>query len=389
MTRKRSRKHRMTTETCSEILEKAYRSAEGHLKKAFVVDAELGGCVAYVALCSSNRAGARFLLAATLAKIDKPTIDIRKPFIQAYAEGEKANSYGGRNYDEQYVFEFITRHKLPCSSTTAFLTPAFRTKNIVLDLSQRLRGRPPELYQSILKILDAIESRKASANDVLRELVRLLIIERDDRKARLETLQQGLREQSDDLALSSEDTVRLIEQHLALKNSARLPVLVVAAAYTAASQRLGEKVLRLNAHTAADSQTGALGDVEITLLSDDKVVTTYEMKDKPVTVADIDIAIHKIANGVDVQNYIFITTAPIDAAVREYAGQQYRELGGVEIAVLDCIGFLRHFLHLFHRLRTDFLDAYQELVLAQPESGVNQALKEAFLALRKAAQAPE
>ena len=58
-------------------------------------------------------------------------------------------------------------------------------------------------------------------------------------------------------------------------------------------------------------------------------------------------------------------------------------------AILDCIGFLRHFLHLFHRLRTDFLDAYQELVLAQPESGVNQALKEAFLALRKAAQAAD
>ena len=61
----------------------------------------------------------------------------------------------------------------------------------------------------------------------------------------------------------------------------------------------------------------------------------------------------------------------------------------MEIALLDCVGFLRHFLHLFHRLRTAFLDAYQELVLSQPESGVNQALKEAFLALRKAAQAAE
>jgi hypothetical protein len=57
--------------------------------------------------------------------------------------------------------------------------------------------------------------------------------------------------------------------------------------------------------------------------------------------------------------------------------------------VLDCIAFLRHFLPLFHRLRTNFLDEYQELVLSQPESGVNQALKEAFLALRRAAQATE
>lgn len=379
----------MTKDSSSEILEKAYRSAEARLQKSFLTDPELVARIALVALCPGNRAGARFLLAATLAKIDKPTIDIRKPFIQAYPNEEKADAYGGRNYDEQYVFDFITRHKLPCGSTTAFLTPAFRTKNIVLDLSQRLRGRPAELYQSILEILNAIQSGKASATAVLNELVRSLIIERDERQARLESLKKGLREEAGDLALSSEDTVRLIEQHLALKHSSRLPVLVVAAAYRAASDKLGEKVLHLNAHTAADKQTGALGDVEITLLGDDKVVTTYEMKDKPVALGDIDIAIQKIADGAEIQNYIFVTTAPVDPAVREYANQQYRELGGVEVAVLDCVSFLRHFLHLFHRLRTNFLNEYQELLLSQPESGVNQALKEAFLALRRAAQAAE
>jgi hypothetical protein len=379
----------MAKDSCSEILEKAYRTAEAHLQKTFIADAELAARIAFVALCPGNRAGARFLLAATLAKVHKNAIDIRKPFIQAYPNEEKTDAYGGRNYDEQYIFDFITHHKLPCSATTAFLTPAFRTKNIVLDLNQKLRGRPAELYPSILEILDAIQSRRVSATAVLNEVVRLLIIERDERQARLESLKKGLREEAGDLALSSEDTVRLIEQHLALKHSSRLPVLVVAAAYRAASDKLGVKVLRLHAHTAADKQTGALGDVEITLLGDDKVVTTYEMKDKPVTVGDIDIAIQKIADGAEIQNYIFVTTAPIEPAVREYANQQYRELGGVEIAVLDCVGFLRHFLHLFHRLRTSFLDEYQELVLSQPESGVNQALKEAFLALRRAAQAAE
>ena len=334
-------------------------------------------------------ARARFLLAATLAKIDNTAVDIRKPFIQAYPSEEKADAYGGRYYNEQYVFHFITKWKLPCSATTAFLTPAFRTKNIVLDIRQSLRGRPAELYQAILEVLDAIQSAKVSASAVLNELVRLLIIERDKRHADLQTLKKRLQDEAGDLPLSSEETVRLVEQHLALKHSSRLPVLVVAAAYRAASERLGEKVLRLRAHTAADRQTGALGDVEITLLGDDKVVTTYEMKDKPVATGDIDLAIQKIVNGADIHNYIFVTTAPIDPPVREYAAGQYRELGGVEIAVLDCIGFVRHFLHLFHRLRIDFLDAYQELVLAEPESAVNHALKEAFLALRRAAQAVE
>lgn len=59
---------------------------------------------------------------------------------------------------------------------------------------------------------------------------------------------------------------------------------------------------------------------------------------------------------------------------------------GTEVVVLDCIGFLRHFLHFFHRRRIQFLDNYQKLVLKEPTSSVSQALKEAFLALRVAAQ---
>jgi urate oxidase len=87
-----------------------------------------------------------------------------------------------------------------------------------------------------------------------------------------------------------------------------------------------------------------------------------------------------------VDNYIFITTDTIDEDVQEYARDLYRETGGIEFAILDCIGFVRHFLHLFHRLRTDFLEAYQQLVLDEPESAVSQPLKEVFLNLRRAAE---
>lgn len=190
--------------------------------------------------------------------------------------------------------------------------------------------------------------------------------------------------------LSSEAIVKLIEQHLDCRNASRLPVLIVAAAYQAASEHLGERVLPLSAHTAADRQTGAMGDLEVVLVSEDEVVTCYEMKDKRVTVGDIDRALHKIAgSGKRVDNYIFITTDVIDDEVRAYAFGIYERTGGIEIALLDCIGFLRHFLHLFHRLRMQFIEEYQRLVLAESESAVSHPLKEAFLALRQAAESSE
>src|ERR1039458_8268206 len=55
---------------------------------------------------------------------------------------------------------------------------------------------------------------------------------------------------------------------------------------------------------------------------------------------DIDRALQKISgSGRHVQNYIFITTEPVTADIREYARSTYDETGGIEIDILDCLGF--------------------------------------------------
>ena len=114
------------------------------------------------------------------------------------------------------------------------------------------------------------------------------------------------------------------------------------------------------------------------------------MKMKRVTVADIDAAVTKIARyPARINNYIFITTETIEYPVAEYTAKFYEETGGTEIAILDCLDFTEHFLHLFHRIRTDFLNAYQEMVMEEPDSAVSQILKEAFLVLRQAAESGE
>ncbi|KAM3091834.1 hypothetical protein ACKFKG_24165 [Phormidesmis sp. 146-35] len=187
--------------------------------------------------------------------------------------------------------------------------------------------------------------------------------------------------------MSSEDIVNLIEKHMSLKGTSRFSVLVVAAAYQAAEELVGEKVLALQAHNAADLQTGALGDLEITLLEDNAVTTSYEMKSKRVTREDLDRALSKLTvSERRINNYIFITTEAINEEVQHYARSLYHETGGVEFVVLDCISFIRHFLHLFHRLRSSFLESYQSLVLAEPQSAVSQPVKEAFLAMRQPAE---
>ena len=325
-------------------------------------------------------------MACMLAKLDRPGVDPRKPHTEIGGRG----SFSGRTYDEQYLTHFINANHLPCNPTTGFLTPAFRNIDKPLRTTVAIVGRPAQVYRDAIQILEDVAQGRVSAEDVLTDTIRLLAVVREERNARMATLLAGLQHNHNAIPLASEAIVKLVEQHLACRHSSRLPVLVVAAAYRAAADRLGERARPLQAHTAADEQTGALGDVETCLMNDDRVVTIYEMKSKRVTIDDIDRALQKIAERKPrVEHYVFITTDVIDDTVKVYAAAMYEKTAGTEIVTLNCIGFVRHFLHLFHRLRIEFLDAYQSLLLAEPDSAVSQPLKEAFLSLRQAAESAE
>lgn len=365
----------------TDVLTLAIERAEANLTKPIISDQEVSQRIEVVARSARNRACIRFLLACTLAKSVNPAIDIRKP----YTEIGTSDTYSGRMFDESFIGPFVRQQQLDCNSTTAFLTPAFRNITTVLTPGLPMAGNPPQVYAAALQLLTDVQTGKVSAEDVLAEAFRWLLLMKDERLLRLDQALESLKFSEATVPLSSEDIVKLIEQHLTAPYSSRLPVLVIAAAYKAAEQNLGERILPLQAHNAADLQTKSLGDVQIALTDDDNAVTVYEMKAKRVEIEDINIAIEKVKK-IDyrIDNYIFITTDEISIQVKSYAASLYRHTGGIEFVVLACLEFIRHFLHLFHRIRIKFLDAYQELVLAEPDSAVRQELKIAFLALRRA-----
>lgn len=366
----------------ADILVVIFAKAQRHLSKTFIKDKEILHRTEFVSRNIQNRAGIRLLMSCLLAKVVNPKIDIRKP----YTEIGSKDSFSGRTYDEAYIGSFIAKHHLPCNPTTAFLTPALRNRNITLTPKVNLVGRPPEIYQYALDLLDYVYKQAVQPDLLLAEIMRQLIILRDENQRRMKSLLKNL-SKTGSVALSGEDIVNLIKQHLNCKGTSRLPVLIVAAAYRTIGTCIREKVLPLQSHNSADKQTGALGDLQITLRDENNIVTSYEMKMKKVTIEDIDIALQKMGTvKYRIDNYIFITTDLIDDAVSEYAKSLYEQTGGVEIVILDCISFLRHFIHLFHRLRLQYLEKYQGLVMAEPDSAVSQPLKEAFLALRQTAE---
>jgi DNA adenine methylase len=373
----------MSNKTPSDILENIYQKALANLSKSAVKSASVREKVEFICRCNANKAPIRFLMSCLLAKTHDPKVDIRKP----YREINGDDTYSGRFYDEKFVELLVHKYKLPCNPTTAYLTPAFRNLDRLLTTDLVLVGRPREVYVFALEILEEVHDRKEKPENVLQEIIRLLLIIKAEDEQRMQQLIADLKQADDTLPLSTEEIITLLSQHLNCKGSSRLPVLIVASAYQTVKDQIGEVNKLLEAHNAADKQTGSIGDVEITLTNDDRIVTCYEMKDKRVTKTDIDVALQKLSKTKSkIDNYIFITTDIIETEVTEYAKSLY-ENTGVEFAVLDCIGFIRHYLHFFHRQRNKFLNIYQAMVLAEPTSSVSQPLKEAFLALRRSAEA--
>ena len=336
-----------------KLLEKAYKRVCKTPSRLFASNEEIRSKILSVCKCERNKAPIRYLLSALLAKSFDAKIDTRQPYPKL---GEK--SFPGRTIDESHVQSFVHRYQLPCNDTTAFL---------------------------MMDILDYVEKHPQTAYSILCQMLAALVQIKQETKTRMSQLVESLSADKEHV-LSSEEITMLLRQHLDCKGSSRLPVLMVAAAYQAVQHLTKEKNRSLLAHNAADSQTGATGDIEITLQGDNNTLTCYEMKKKKVATDDIYVCASKISKlQQKPDNYIFITTDRIDEEVKELAASFYGKLG-VEIAVLDCLGFINHFLHFFHRYRISFLDHYQQLVLDEPASAVSQPLKEAFLSLRRVAE---
>lgn len=324
----------------------------------------------------------RLLLSCLLAKIHKPSVDIRKPYVEIGSD----DAYSGRTYDEQYISTFISEHKLPCNPTTAFLTPALRTLNRPLTLEIQLQGKPKALYQKALWVLDRVQSGRLPAKEVLAELIRQLILLRSERKNEIKNIVKEIEKQTKDF-ISAEQIVHIIQKHLKCPRSSRLPVLIVTAAYNTISTIVGKTPKPLRAHTAADKPSGTLGDVEV--LREESIVVVYEMKTRKIKRTDIDTAISKIKESKmlgKIEQYVFITTKEIESEIADTLAQLYQQTG-TEFMILDCISFLRHFLHIFYEYRMAFLDEYQNLLLNEPDSAVSHELKQAFLRLRAEASA--
>ncbi len=214
--------------TPKEILDLAFNTVSEDINLGHIADSTQQQQIEYICRCLSNRGVVRALMACLLAKLHLPAVDIRKPYTAIGGE----DCYAGRPIDELYVSQFIAKHELPCNRTTGFLSPALRNHDETLFRHPSPVGRPRDLYDNFVALLNDIYEEKVSPWTILCEVVRQLIIYRDERNQRLSSLLNNL-ENSDPSVLSVRAIVNIIQTHTEQPYASRLPVLAILAIYKA------------------------------------------------------------------------------------------------------------------------------------------------------------
>jgi DNA (cytosine-5)-methyltransferase 1 len=214
-----------------------------------------------------------------------PELDVRKYKVEMGAQ------FSHRRVSEEVVVPFLAAQEFVYAPSGGWQTRTLeRTTPYTMDYPENIGS----VKKEFLAIYDEVSEKEADAAAALEYLFYLQMEMREKKRIRLATPQTGL----------IQTIIGLFESHFfygykGVSGASRLPVLAIYAVYEvlmAQFKRYDGMLLRpLQKHSAADEQTGAIGDIEV------------------------ETPAHEIFEAVEIKHDIIIDGDIIDTAVRKFA----------------------------------------------------------------------
>ncbi len=345
----------------NELLRKAYgeamRKASGGKAVKSALSGSLRASLDTILRNAEQQKGVYTVVLTSVAyKILHPEQDIRKH--QTSIPG----GYSGRTFDGHYVTPFLKEKEFPAMAESGWLTRSLEQK-VPYDKNYTGAIKEP-LKSSFLEVLHKVQTGEVAAEIVLDYMLQGLIIQRDAKAVALATPHN----------LSIKDIVRLLDVHFHRKYKAhgasRLPVLALYALYELVVGEMrvrykGKRLLPLESHTSADSQSGRMGDIDI-VNADGTPFEAVEVKfDIPVSCAIVETAKRKIEK-TGIERYYILSTKEIAESESKNVEQLIKRLGsihGCQMVVNGVMPTLKYYLRLVDDTAA-FIDKYVALLAA-------------------------
>ncbi|MCM3325047.1 hypothetical protein [Cytobacillus kochii] len=285
-------------------------------------------------------------------KIVNPEQDIR------YHQESLPNGYSGRSQDTRYITPFMKFVNFPAMAESGWLTRSLEQNSPYL-LDYRGSIRPTDLKLSFLKILDNISTKGKNPERYLKYLFQQLVIERDKKNIEL----------AKPTSLTIEAIVDYLQKHFNARynsrGASRLPVLAIYSAYQCMMKEVkrfeDKSLMPLESHTAADSQSGSVGDLEIRD-ENERVFEAAEVKHgHPITAQMVRDAFEKFKVHPIQRYYLLSTVGHSSSEYEEIQSEieKIRKLHGCQVIVNGLNSSVKYYLRLLDDT-FEFIDHYVE-----------------------------
>lgn len=273
-------------------------------------------------------------------KVAKPTVDIRYHQTQIQGLTTRPAGFNFRTPSEKKIYPWLSSHDFQGAKSGWQTRTMERPKPYDLNYDENIQ----HVKGPFLWVFNEIEVLGASAEEALKVLIHLQLQFRETQRISLAV------PVIDDIS----EIVKLFQRHFfkqyAARGASRLPVLAFHAIYQALVNELarysGMTLRDLEEHSAADSQTGAIGDIEVANARGE-VFEALEIKhDIEITSAILESAKRKIMTAHPNRYYLLTTHGNCDASSLQGELRVIQVRFGCQVIVNGVIPSLRYYLRL-------------------------------------------
>lgn len=269
-------------------------------------------------------------------------VDVRYHQVQIQGQTDRPAGFNFRGVSESTIYEWMEEHEFH-GAKSGWQTRTFeRPKPYMLTYDENIGT----IKEPFLICYDEVETNKQSARLALYLLLWRRLQLREATKVEL-----AIPKIQDVMQITDLFAGHFFYKYKDSKGASRLPVLALYSIYKVLLTELHRydgKVLKdLESHSAADAQTGAIGDIEI-VNPDGSAFEAVEVKhEQVITVAMVDSAKQKI-RGSQVDRYYILTThsqhEPSEDVLVEV--ENVKKLLGCQMIVNGVIPSIKYYLRL-------------------------------------------
>ena len=284
-------------------------------------------------------------------KASYPVIDIRYHQVQIQHLTDRPAGFNFRGISEDVVYPWLVENRFEGAKSGWQTRTLERPKPYTLKYDENIA----HVKQAFLRVFAEIEDEEESAAVALQYLILKQLLKREKMNIIL-----AVPKTDDVLAIVELFNRHFFRQYGGAKGASRLPVLALHALYGAITSELrrfeGKSLRPLQLHSAADSQTGSVGDIEVSDDASGEVFEAVEVKHNlPITEAIAADVREKVMSREVARYYVLTTLDRCQPDAKALAiFENIKAMYGCQVIANGVLPTLRYYLRLLDDPSTIF-----------------------------------